>query len=168
MRIDACMNGTRLIRFVRRHRHLAVVCLMLPMILLNGHTLTGCGCTGHFEAVCRCHCGTTCCMCCGQGGACTCCSGKSLACCDSADHKTLPITGTGLQGHHCIQSVVYLVVPATVTPAPLDHDSPGMALALAPLELPIASDWGNSFHVVQWDTGPPPNDLVVTLHRLII
>jgi hypothetical protein len=162
------MFGTRLIRFVRRHRHLAVVCLMLPMILLNGHVITGCGCTGHFEAVCHCHCGTTCCMCCGKGGTCTCCSGKSLACCRPADHENVPIKGTALQGHHCIQSVTYVVVPATIAPASVGHHSPDFGLVLAPLALPLAAEWANSRQVVQWDTGPPPNDLVVTFHRLII
>jgi hypothetical protein len=73
-----------------------------------------------------------------------------------------------VQGHRCTQIVVYVVVPATVTTALAGFDSQASSLALAALDLPLGSASTDSWHVFQLDTGPPPNDLVIVLHRLVI
>ena len=62
------MIRLRLSRFVHRNSRFAVACAMLPLVFLNGQTFIGCGCNGHFEAVCHCHCGNGCGDCCGQAG----------------------------------------------------------------------------------------------------
>jgi hypothetical protein len=162
------MVATRLTRFIRRHCHVVIAWAMLPMVLLNGHTVTGCGCTGHFEAVCHCHCGISGCSCCGQSGTCSCCKNKLLACSNSSNHETLPSKGESVQGHRCTSIVMYVVVPATVATASVDHDCHAMTLILAPIDLPYSPNSTSAQQIAQWDTGIPPNDLVVVFHRLVI
>jgi hypothetical protein len=134
---------------------------MLPLALLNGRTLVGCGCTGHFEAVCHCGCAMGCGGCCGQGGTRACCA-KRTATETASDAAT-----QHARGHHCTQIVEYVVVPATVAPTVAADDSQASATVLAVLDLPILAPSTHAGQFVDLATRPP-NDLVVVLHRLVI
>jgi hypothetical protein len=59
------------------------------------------------------------------------------------------------------------VVTATIAPTLADDDSQASALALVALDLPPVSAAACNVHDLRLDTRPP-NDLVVTLHRLVI
>lgn len=155
----------RLSRFVRNHSRFTVACAMLPLVLLNGRTFTGCGCNGHFEAICHCHCGNGCGGCCGQGGVRSCCAAKTAD--DRTSNPATKGNSERAQGHHCRQTAEYVVVLATVAPTLADDASQTSADALVAIDLPPASAATSSVHNRQSDTGPP-NDLVVTLHRLVI
>src|SRR6186997_2207582 len=52
--LEALMTGYRLTRRAKRRWRTAFVWATLPVVLLNGRTLVGCGCTGHFDSACRC------------------------------------------------------------------------------------------------------------------
>jgi hypothetical protein len=62
---------------------------------------------------------------------------------------------------------LHVVVPATVAATSNLGDVLAQTHVAAEFELPLSTE---SFHAqfVDFDTGPPPNDLVVKLHRLII
>jgi hypothetical protein len=160
------MVRVRLARFVRNHSRLAVAWAMLPLVLLNGRTITGCGCTGHFEAVCHCGCANGCGGCCGQNGVRSCCA-KRLA--DGRGHSpaTPPGSSERAGGRHCKEAGDYVVLPATVSPTLADDDSQASAAALMAVDGLIPTLTNHAGLIVPWDTRPP-NDLVVVLHRLVI
>jgi hypothetical protein len=160
------MYQFRLTRFIRKRRHTAAALVMLPLVLLNGRTITGCGCSGHFEAVCHCHCGASCGGFCGQAGARTCCTNKTTS--GRGSDSAIPLgRSERAQSHHCSQIAEYVVVTATIAPTLADDDSQASALALVALDLPPVSAATYNARDLQLDTRPP-NDLVVTLHRLVI
>jgi hypothetical protein len=160
------MVGHQLTRFIRNHSRFAVAWAMLPLVLLNGRTTTGCGCTGHFEAVCHCQCGDGCGGCCGQDADPSCCADKTG---DRFTSNPAAPFGTSerVQGLHCTQVAEYVVVPATVAPTLADNDLHASAFVLASFSVPFQSVSTPAGLAVQLDTGPP-NDFVVTLHRLVI
>jgi hypothetical protein len=156
----------RLRRFVRKHATVAVAWAMLPLVLLNGRTITGCGCNGHFEAVCRCHCGSGCGGCCGQAGQRSCCAGKVAA--NQAARPAAPQgSSESARNHRCVQAAEYVVVLATTSPTQADDEFNASILALLSFDLPLVSASTDGEQYLQLDTRPP-NDLVVTLHRLVI
>jgi hypothetical protein len=160
------MYQFRLTRFIRKRSQTAVVLVMLPLVLMNGRTITGCGCNGHFEAVCHCHCGASCGGCCGQASARSCCANKTAS--GRESDSTIPQgRSERAQSHHCSQIAEYVVVTATIAPTLADDDSQASALALVALDLPPVSAAAYSVHDLRLDTRPP-NDLVVILHRLVI
>lgn len=63
---------------------------------------------------------------------------------------------------------MYVVLPATVTPDQTDDTSFAAALELAALDMPLPFDLSRAGQIIQLDIGRPPDDLVVTLHRLVI
>lgn len=161
------MVWRQLARCVGNHSRTALVWAMVPLAVFNGRAFTGCGCTGHFETVCHCQCGSG--PCCVQESMQT----QTCRANESSDHRTSgqstpPSSQAGAHGHHCTRIVAYVVVPATVAPSSADHDSHASALALAALDQPLPSVSIHAGQVVQLDTRPPPNDLVITLDRLII
>jgi hypothetical protein len=160
------MMRLRLSRFVRKHSRFAVAWAMLPLVLLNGRTFTGCGCNDRFEAVCHCHCGNGCGGCCGQAGVRPCCA-KTTANGRTTDSGVPQSNSERAQGHHCRQSAEYVVVTATIAPTLADDYSQASAQTLALSDLPPGLAAVGSVHNLQLDTGPP-NDLVVVLHRLVI
>ena len=160
------MTPFRLTRWVRRHSRLAVVWAMMPVVLLNGRTFTGCGCTGHFEAVCHCGCAHACGGCCGQNGMRSCCAGKA-ANNRLANSATSADTSEHAQPHRCTQIAEYVVVPATISPSVDSDDSRMTALAPVPIDLAIVNQPIHRVQATLWDTGPP-NDIVVSFHRLVI
>ena len=179
------MLGLRPSRFLRRHYRLALVWAAMPLAVFNSRTLVGCGCFGHFEAVCQC-------ACCGeiQGGgrqqsksASSCCTGHSLSTancshcnttastnpCNTADGNSSPDNGgQSLQGHHCKSFVLHEVTPVTVAPTVNAGDLHVSVFALADVSLPLSISQSQAGQVVDFDPGRPPNDLVVIFHRLVI
>lgn len=175
------MSSIHLTRIVRRRFRSAIVWATIPLVVFNGRTIVGCGCFGHFESTC--HCG-----CCsddkerhGKSNS-TCCTGDSFhsapcprckhdeanRCCNHADSKTRPADSLTWKGHHCTSIAFYLVAPATVLPTFDASDLDVAAFLPADSRLPLIVDQSQIAHVVDFDTGPPPGDLVISLHRLVI
>lgn len=181
---SSLMVNIRLTRFVRRHCRVAVVWASIPLAVLNGRTVVGCGCTGHFESACHCECCSE--MqdgCKQQHGkfACPCCSSHSSSssdccCCNrsEATHHFITTssdsqaaTGQVRQSQRCTSMVLHEVIPVAVSPSVNAGELHAPNVVLADFSLPFS--FGQSVaQAVDFDTGPPPNDLVVTLHRLVI
>src|SRR4029078_271596 len=98
------MVGTSWARLICKHSRAFVVWAMIPLTVFNGHTVIGCGCTGHFMAEGHCHHPpleqstanpkTPRCPLCSSHAASTC------SCCDS--NRNDPATNSrGLRGHRC-------------------------------------------------------------------
>src|SRR5688572_10043666 len=127
------MVGIRQTRFFRHHSRVAVVWVAIPLVVFNGRTLVGCGCTGHFESVCRCNCcpdtqeggkqhGKSTYSCCTSHGFshshCACCNRSELTHhSNTADNDCCPAGPQELQGHHCNSIVLHDVIPGTVAPS---------------------------------------------------
>jgi hypothetical protein len=71
------------------------------------------------------------------------------------------------QGHRCTSIVVHDVIPVTVAPAVDVADLHASIFVLPDYFLPPTSSQSLG-QAVDFDTGPPPDDLVVTLRRLVI
>ena len=177
----AQMAGIYLPRLTLARCRTLVVWALMPLSAVNGQTIVGCGCTGHFEATC--HCAS-----CDSSGAAVqperhqlCAfrqgdvAGRS-SCCQSQSTNA-PQTGCrslalneakGFQGHHCIKVVLQSGESIKAAP-PQAHHQLGFSTALPPwLDLPITYRVASNEHVFSFDSGPPPCDVIVTLHRLII
>ena len=74
---EALMVGIRFNRNAKNRWRSIAVWAMLPLAVLNGRTVIGCGCSGHFEAECHCNCGDA-------GG---CCSSQESSCPCRAKHS---------------------------------------------------------------------------------
>ncbi len=171
------MSGLQSNRFLRHYGRALVVWAMMPLAILNGRTIIGCGCTGHFEEVCRCiapGAGKTCChstgSCCGGHGknACSCCSrDKSGSSPDSKkDRASDAVCRVG--SRHCVTLAVHEVIPATEEPTLSSVDGHFASLGISSLDLAVSQAFSPLEPIVQLDLKCPPNDLVVTLHRFII
>ena len=175
------MADCRLFRRMRRHLRSALVWAAIPLVVFNGRTVVGCGCFGHFESVCHCSCcsqrkdasthsGKTACSCClnhGKAGNVSCCTSKeTLECCKLAAKNCQHSNSHGVKGHGCTSIVMHVVVPAVVATSDVNdlHASTDV-LAQASFSFLTESPDGR---FVDFDTGPPPNDIVISLHRLII
>lgn len=159
-----------------------LVCAMMPLSVVNGQTIVGCGCTGHFEAVC--HCAT-----CdsldsavqpakyqtrdstqGHGihSHSCCCHGNPMGSRQKERTTLASSEGRGFQGHHCTK--IFLDSDEIViSVSPQVGDQLGFS-AIWPrsLDLPVNYDIAARKYVLSFDSGPPACDVVVTLHRLII
>ncbi len=169
------MYGFFKIRFLRRIARALVVWAMMPLVVLNGRTVVGCGCSGHFEDICRC--GTASGNCCKPGGSC--CSpgnSKGCSCCNhkkSASSSDLKRDQTAnalchIGSKHCVRIALHDVIPATEVQSDLSDaglmaclDFGTSADSYVPAVLP-------SPPLVLPDLKCPPNDLTVSLHRFII
>jgi len=158
---------------------------MVPLVVLNGWPAGGCICAdGHYEPICRSGLNhqspktaaekSTTHSCCERA----CCAAHSVtvanrsrgqaskSCCQQSsecqNHKP------GLHSPCCrpvAQTQVILAV--NDTPSFVDqHPCPAMVVNLLALHLP--TDKCHRGNRVEIDTGPPPNDLVVSLQRLLI
>jgi hypothetical protein len=58
-------------------------------------------------------------------------------------------------------------VPATIAPTVTNNDSQAAASASVALDLPVTTQPVHLAEPTIWDTGPP-NDIVVSFHRLVI
>jgi hypothetical protein len=176
------MTGKRLYRSLRRRCDVFIVWAMVPVALLSGRTVSGCmSPTGRFEPDCHCAAmqeadgssSTTCeaspchCACC--HGKCCCCGKGNAGCCKTVANKSNQQNSDGLHdGGHC--RPFSLFVGVTVTNA--NGQTSDFHQAAEMLPLAIAGSLPNPFVVssktVELDTGPPPNNLVVALHRWLI
>ncbi len=178
------MFNIRPTRFVRRHYRAALIWAAMPLAVFNGRTVVGCGCFGHFESECHCGCCSemqdggkhhgkpTCACCAGHGfghSSCPCCNHSGLAHqCSSDNSDSQSACGRAIGEHHCKSMVRHEVTPVTVasiTDAGVLHVSFFALAAFCPPRYVSESHVGR---VVDFDTGPLPSDLVVTLHRLVI
>lgn len=175
------MSGVRLMRFFRSHSQTFLVWAMMPLAIFNSRTIIGCGCTGHFEAVCHCRCcevqvnesenaSSSRCACCSghTSHSCSCCHDSAADSAAATDSTTPADGGEGLNSHHCVKMAVHIVVPGISV---VSHSTDGIfdaAMALMPMELPLLASSEHSHRIVQLDTGPPPVDCVIAFRRLVI
>jgi hypothetical protein len=149
-----------------------LVWAVMPLTLFNGMPISaGCICAdGHYEPVCRagrCRAGMSdCgCSCCAKTASC-----KGKCCCRKSEnqrHENMP--GQRVANNGCCKPVVVQVPTVVTTQASTGLDvQPIAALVLAPIDLPFLGSWSAVVHRIDFDTGPPPNDLIVTLQRLVI
>lgn len=178
------MFGRRQARHISRCFRAGLVWAAIPLVVFNGRTVVGCGCTGHFESVCHCRCcsetedggkqhGQPACACCAGHGfarsSCPCCVPNKLAQRhNAAECDSRSTDGQALDAHHCKSIAVHEVIPVTVAPAVDASNLYETVFAPAAFSLPLSSGPSHVGQLVDFDTGPPPNDLVVTLHRLVI
>jgi hypothetical protein len=166
------MIGNSLNRVANRRWNTFAVLVMLPLTVVNGRMVVGCGCTGHFVAVCHCSCGESEPSCSKHGTK----GQDSCPCCNKHHEKAFSDTQrrpdksdscNGLYEHRCKPAVLHEVVPATVatTHAPADELSnvlPHNGNWFAPVPADRAG-----FQLLAHHALPPP-DLIVQLHRLVI
>lgn len=166
------MFNIRITRGLRRQCHQALVWAMVPLAVLNGHTVLSCGCSGRVLA--ECHCGESVLGPSSQrpeAGRCPNCAAVKLKrtspCCStqrSADsHDGAPSFG----GHHCRSVADFQVIPATtVLPT---HDAHVASLDAIAASAIVVDDLCSTSRELPISISPhPPNDLVVVLHRLVI
>ncbi len=162
------MAGIRLNRAARNRWQTIAVWAMLPLAVINSRTVYGCGCTGHFESTCHCNCCNShgkCAKCGGGSSTCPCCSKVGRAA-PAEDSK--PSDGaTGFRGHHCKGVAVHEAIPATVVSVHTGVDL-NLSLDLDTIDLPIVVNQLAYRHDVSALLTAPPDDLVVTLRRLVI
>jgi hypothetical protein len=161
---EAAMFANRLIRYLGSHTHQAATYAMLPLVMLNGWAMIGCGCNGGFDAVCGCHCGTSTGGCCGHQHTDSCCGDKAI------EYRTgNPAAPEGAHGHQCTQMAVYILVPAIVAnSSSTDNDLHASTFAVNALDAPLPPVAVLAGGTVESSLTPPPVDLVVTFHRLVI
>jgi hypothetical protein len=183
------MVGLSLCRSIRRRLRAVGVWVMVPLAFSSGVPVSGCICAdGHYEPICRadlCQGGQTgetqkpltaaCCgcSCCAPGkseGSRHCCTDNNTACCrGSANSSRNDSSGNGVQGKGCCTPFVQaqVIPPITASPSlPDDHHS--TAIGATTLDLPRLVVTTNASRRVEMDIGPPPDDLVVSLGRLLI
>ena len=165
------MAGISLNRAARNRLRTVAVWAMLPLALFNSRTVYGCGCTGHFESTCHCNCcispNSKCGKCGGQGtSTCPCCSKVQKSA--TTENGKSSDTSTGFHGHHCKRIAAHEVIPATVVTVHAGDEVNLTALDFVTIDLPIVANQLVYQHNASAYLVAPPNDLVVTLHRLVI
>ena len=163
------MVGIRFHRKAKNSWRSAAVWAMLPLALLNGRTVVGCGCRNQFEAVCHCNCDEDSTSCGSQQSSCTCRAKHSR--CYSATAETVSKEANATINficNGCKLAIIYEVLPATVISI---HDVADhvvlSASMLDGIDLPSAVSERVGVPFVEYST-PKPVDLVVTLRRFII
>jgi hypothetical protein len=170
------MAGKTLIRTIRSRFRAAVIFAMMPLAVLSGRVVSGCmSPTGHFELNCRCWAGaggsaasaTSCrchCSCCAGGKTSCCCQSKSLA-----DRSRQTTTGGGIQGSgRCTPVAFYNVTPAVNVSNQTDDNHQSADFAAIVIDAPASLAQTTIEQLAELDTGPPPDNLVVALHRFLI
>jgi hypothetical protein len=153
-----------------------VVWALMPLALLNGRTVLGCGCSGRFEAECHCGCsssqngldrlGEVSGRCCGQNI-----SKLSKSCCkhvSSGSSDSRSNIERGLRSRACTTMAMHVADPATMPRLIFDDGIRAASLHLAAFEIasfPHEAIWGKT---TQLESDPPPDNLLVTLRRLLI
>ena len=157
-------------RWIRRRLRAFVLLAMIPLAALSALPwAAGCICSdGHYEPVCqagRCQAGgASSCSCCAHRG---CCNGK--VCC----HRSATSAGKGIPGQHldnsgCCTPVIRQAIPSVVNSSTVVDSELVTALVVTLIDHPHV---GEAFKIGQhfdFDTGCPPNDLVITFQRLVI
>lgn len=161
-----------LLRLVRGRVRTAVTLAVLPLAIMNGLPLAaGCVCAdGHYEPVC--HAG----LCRAEKGDCGCSCCAHHSCCKGATacRRQCPAPlkddtlGKRIAGNPCCTPVVHEAIPTVVTmPVVIDVHQLS-ALTVAAVDMPFSAPVAKLAFGADFDTGRPPSDLVVTLHRLVI
>jgi len=147
-----------------------VLLVMVPLAMLNAWPLAaGCICAdGHYEPVCHaaeCRTGMSdCgCACCAHHN---CCSGK--ACCHRSAKSHEQMLGQHVGDSGCCTPLIHQATPTVVNTSPLVDGQHVMALVMVPIDLPYFGEALKIRRQTDFDTGRPPNDLVITLQRLVI
>lgn len=161
-----------LVRLVHDRIRTAVTLAALPLAIMNGLPVAaGCICAdGHYEPVCKAG------LCRDGKGDCdrslgihrSCCKGDT-ACCR---HRAAPLKdGAGeklVNEAPCCTPVANEAVPAVINSSQVLDVQSSSALIVAVIELPSSIASATVGHRIDFDKWPPPDDLVVTLRRLVI
>ena len=158
-------------RSTRRRLRAAVTLALLPLAMLSALPLAaGCICAdGHYEPIC--HAGQSQasmanhgCSCCARR---SCCSGKGC-CHHSAVNSRNQIPGQHLDSSGCCTPVVRPAIPTVVNSSAVVDSELATALVVSSIELPHFEGALKITRHFDFDTGCPPNDLVITFERLVI
>lgn len=166
------MFSVRFNRGLRRRCHQALALVMVPLAVLNGHTVLNCGCSG--KVMTECHCGHSVLEPDAhrrEAGQCPKCAAAKVArtspCCSTQhsaeSHNGAPSVG----GHHCRSVADFQVLPATTVLPTHDQHVAGLdAIAASAI---VVDELFSTSRELPFSIAPhPPNDLVVVLHRLVI
>jgi hypothetical protein len=158
-----------------------IVWAMMPLSVVNGQAIVGCGCTGHFETACHC-------LSCDSSSAAgqparnsaqqsvASHAGNTQACCCAhhsasapKDHESSSTSASsGFMPHQCTSQVLRLG-ESVIAVSPQISDQVDVTISRATLlDLPATFAMDGTVHAFSFDSGPPPCDYVVTLRRLII
>jgi hypothetical protein len=165
------MAGINLARLACKHCRTFVAWAMVPLAALNGHTVIGCGCTGHFMSVCQCQNPDlteksldvktpTCPMCSGQAV-------KTASCGSDCDRNNSSTGSQGVRGHRCCSVAIYDFVPGTSNALAAGAQQQVLAVLSAPSVLPFVFSERPIVPELLIDPGHS-DDLVVLLRRLLI
>jgi hypothetical protein len=165
------MAGINLSRLACQHFRTFVVWAMVPLAALNGHTVIGCGCTGHFMSLCQCQRSdlarksldqktTKCPMCSGQ-------IVKNSSCGTDCDRTHSSSGSQGLREHRCCTVAIYDFVPGTSNVPAEGDQQQVLAVLSAPSGLPFYFSERRFVPELLVDPGHS-DDLVVLLRRLLI
>ena len=161
-----------LVRLVRGQIRTVVTLTVLPLAVMNGLPFAaGCICAdGHYEPVCQadlCHAGKGNCGC----SSCahhSCCNGATACCRQRAAQLKDNAAAMQIAGKPCCTPVVHEAVPTVVDSPQLIDVHPSAALIVAVIELPSSVAIAATGHRIEFGTARPPDDLVITLRRLVI
>jgi hypothetical protein len=176
------MTGVFLSKLALARVRTVLVWAMAPLSIVNGQTIVGCGCTGHFEATC--HCATcdsldsavqpakrqTCDSAQNRGirSRSCCCHGEPTSPRPSENSSLSSSDSRGFRDHHCTK-IVLESGQSVISVAPHFGGQLNFSTILLPSLEPLVNyDIVAREHVFCFDSGPPPCDIVVTFHRLII
>jgi hypothetical protein len=170
------MSAKILTRAIRRRMNTAVVWAMVPLAAISGQSVAGCmSADGQLDPNCRCwinelHTGAGChchCSCCGTPNCC--CKNKSHTSNSLASHPSRP-GGEGITSNgHCHPFAIFLGVKAVRGSQQSSLDRASLN-ALNPLVADVGARLDSTCGrpIPELATGPPPDNLVVELHRWII
>ena len=177
------MAPASLFKQLRKSMWALTVCAMLPATVLSGLPAFGCICAdGHYELFCQAgHCASEAEQ---QGSGCTCCASsaaqadghkccqRKTACCRgtrSQDKNRTHSSGSQVGDKGGCTPVIREAAATTlmaIAPTADDHHLPADWI-VSSVQVRVPLELNYAVHL-QLDTGPPPDDLVVTLARLII
>jgi hypothetical protein len=165
-------------RRIRRRIQAIILWMMVPVAAINGQSVMGCiSPNGHFDPTCQCWAGqessgtqatapTHHCACCGTSHCC--CKNKSSTN-STAAQQTRASDGPGLHVHsRCRPFTAYFTVTAVngLHRTVLVHSSVGCLDQT--VDMPAIAVGAGVKYVSQLNTGPPPDNLTVALHRWVI
>ena len=178
-----------MIRWLRSHVRALIALALIPVALLSGQPVHGCICAdGHYEFFCRAghrasghqekeaaSATTESCSCCHKPDAGKtshdCCHGAT-GCGNTAQQQSQDTERQAhphLSGKGCCTPVVGSAIERTLTTTVQTDDGHQFVALFAMMpELPHAQMEAHPRRHLLVDTGPPPDDLVVTLRRLVI
>ena len=160
------MFSLRQIRKKSRWRSL-LVCALLPILVLNGRTLIGCGCDGHFESICHQKCSVA--RCCGKHEGVSCaCSGNHHK--NVTDGPSFPSSKSASLrfNDRCKVIVRHEVMPATISDSHLFDEVTLPFFTIDSVDRPSTLDLRAAGRFIAEHSVAAVFDRVVTLRRLLI